>query len=113
MTEKTEAYAYSFKSDLAFAAIVARFREIEPWHWIDRDNDNWGAYYSARVLNPPDWGIVKLIADSDHDHFVVNVVLRSEAHPLGSRFEDVHYTLFERLLPAIGARDIVETDLYE
>jgi hypothetical protein len=107
----TEAYAYAFKSDLTPGAIVARFRELGPWEWDDRDSDSWGPYYSAGVLSPPDHGIVKLIAETDH--YVLNVVLRSSAQPVGSRFDDVRDILLDRLLPAIGARDIAETDLYE
>jgi len=53
----TEAYAYAFKSDLTPGAIVARFRELGPWEWDDRDSDSWGPYYSAGVLSPPDHGI--------------------------------------------------------
>jgi len=107
----TEAYAYSFRSDRTPGAIVTRFRELGPWNWIDRDNDNCGPYYSASVLPDPHRGIVKLIAESDR--YVINVVLRSKAQAVGALFDDVRHTLFERLLPAVGARDIVETDLYE
>ena len=38
----TEAYAYSFTSELTPGAIVARFRELGPWEWDDRDSDDWG-----------------------------------------------------------------------
>jgi len=107
----TDAFAYSFTCDLTPAEIVERFRRAAGWPWLERDNDNWGPYYSASVLPDPHRGMVKLIAEPDH--YVINVVLRSDASAVGTLFEDVRDTIVDKLLPAIGAKNIHDTELYE
>jgi hypothetical protein len=44
---------------------------------------------------------------------VVNVVLKSDAPDAQAQFDGVRDILFNRLLPAIGARNLTRTDTYE
>ena len=104
----TDLYAYSFQSPLSLAEVFERFRDLGPWRWIERDNDNWGEYISARVLHDPHDGMVKLIIDSGR--FIINVYLRSDQPSARAEFAAVRDTIFQRLLPAISATDIVKTD---
>lgn len=107
----TEAYAYIFKSDLSLPQVLSRLQEISPWSWIDRENDRWGDYISAGALPDPDYGIVKII--EDEGRYVINVVLESERADGASSFAEVRDAIFKHLLPALGAREIATTDLYE
>jgi len=52
--------------------------------------------------------MVKLITDSGR--FTINVYLRSDQPGAGAEFATVRDTIFQRLLPAISATDIVATD---
>lgn len=104
-------YAYSFRSDLKLPDMLARLRELGPWRWIERDNDRWGEYISARALPDPNGGTVKIIEEPDH--YVVNVVLESEQPDAQALFDSVREILFDRLLPALGATGLARTDTYE
>lgn len=92
---------------MALPAILARLNELGPWRWIERENDRWGDYISARALPEPDEGMVKILVDGDH--FVANLVL--EAEP--AKLDAVHDTLFTYLLPGIGATKVTETEHFE
>ena len=100
--------AYSFRSPLALEQMFAKLNELGPWRWIERDNDRWGEYISARALPDPDHGMVKIFVEPDH--YAVDMVLESEAH---TKLDAVYDTLFTYLLPALGATDVKETDHYE
>ena len=92
---------------------------------IERDNDNWGEYISARALHDPHGshdGMVKLITDDDghrpfyrvwgsgRRRFIINVYLRSDQPGARAEFATVRDTIFQRLLPAISATHIRKTD---
>ena len=105
-------YAYSFQSDLPLAEIFERFKKIGPWRWIERDNDRWGEYISSRVLPLPEHDcMVKLIVEPDR--YAINVCLDSEHPDARKLFDQVRVTLFYKLLPAIGARDLAEVQDYD
>jgi hypothetical protein len=104
-------YAYAFRSDLQLPEVLARLNEVGPWSWIERDNDRWGEYISALALPDPHRGTVKIIVEPDH--YVVNVLLTSQDPDAEALFESVRETLFDRLLPAIGATGLARTDTYE
>jgi len=97
--------AFSFRSRLALEDLFAKLNELGPWRWIERDNDRFGGYISARALPEPDYGIVKIFVEPDH--YVVDLVLESDAH---TKLDAVYDTLFTYLLPALGANDVRETD---
>lgn len=107
----TDVYAYRFKSELSLEQIFTQFKDLGPWRWIERDNDNWGEYISARTLQDPHYGMAKLIVETDH--YVINVLLRSDEPDADHQFDSVRRVLFDRLLPAIGAHELEETDDYE
>lgn len=104
-------YAYAFKSRMSMAEIRERLNDVGPWRWIDRDNDNWGEYISARALPDPDLGIAKILAEDDH--YVINVKLESARADPQSEFKEAENTVFRRVLPAIAAYEIKRTDDYE
>ena len=121
----TDLYAYSFQSPLSLAEVFERFRDLGPWRWIERDNDNWGEYISARALHDPHGshdGMVKLITDDDghrpfyrfwgsgRRRFIINVYLRSDQPGARAEVATVRDTIFQRLLPAISATHIRKTD---
>jgi hypothetical protein len=104
-------YAYSFRSDLPLPDMLARLRELGPWRWIERDNDRWGEYISARALPDQPRSTVKIIQEPDQ--YVVNVVLESEQPDAQALFDSVREILFDRLLPALGANGLAPTETYE
>jgi hypothetical protein len=104
-------YAYSFQSDQSLDEIFARFNQIGPWRWVRRDNDSWGEYISSGVLHDPHYGILKLIVEPDH--YAINVMLKSEHPDARDLFDQVRGILFDKLLPAIGARDLIEVQDYD
>lgn len=101
--------AYTFKSRMTLPEILARFREVGPWRWIERDNDRLGEYISARALPEPDQGMVKIFIEDAAEHYVID--LKLEAEPL--KVDAVYDTAFTLLLPAIGATEITESDPIE
>ena len=103
----TDLYAYSFESPLFMEEILSRLREKTTWRWIERDNDSWGEYISARVLDDPHDGMVKLIEEDGR--YIINVYLRSKDASASSEFAHVREVVMQQVLPAIGASDIRET----
>lgn len=104
----TDLYAYSFYSPLSMAEIFQRLDALGTWRWIERDNDNWGEYISARALRDPHDGMVKLI--SDGGRYIINVYLRSDQPGAGAAFAAIRDTVFQQVLPAIDASDILKTN---
>lgn len=100
--------AYAFKSDLTLGEMFSRLQELGPWRWIERDSDRWDAYISALALDEPAWAMVKIFVEEGF--YVVDVLFRSDHPDAQPQYEDVHRTLFERILPAIGGRDIARSD---
>lgn len=103
--------AFSFKSDRTLHQMLAVFRTLVTWPWFRRDNDRWGEYISTSTFPSPDRGIVKIFAEPDH--YAINIVLESDALGAQPRFDAVLEAIFKVLLPAVDAREIVETDTYE
>jgi hypothetical protein len=109
-------FAYSFKTNLSLQQMHARLNEVGPWRWIERENDNWGDYIVARVLPDPDYGVVKIFynpEDAELGNNVVNVSLESDQSDAKTRFASAREILFTRVLPSVGAREMVETGDYE
>jgi hypothetical protein len=104
----TELYAYSFHSPLSMVEVFERLNDLGPWEWIERDNDNWGEYVSARALRDPHDGMVKLI--SDEGRYIINVYLRSNQPDASTEFAAVRDIIFQQVLPALDASDILKTD---
>ena len=97
----------SFRCELSLAEVRARWNELGPWRWVERWSAHWGTYISATVLAAPDWGAVRVVEEARG--FACAVWLESDAADPFGRFLHVHETVFERLLPAIGA-DLIEHD---
>jgi hypothetical protein len=104
-------YAYTFRSALSLPEMLEKLVAAGDWRWIERDSDRWGEYISARVLRDPHSGTVKIL--SEDDHYAVNVMLETEAPDAPALFEQVRATLFDKVLPLIGASGLARTDTYE
>jgi hypothetical protein len=110
-SEMRKGYAYTFRSELTIEGMLTRLTATGTWRWIERESDRWGEYISARVLRDPHSGTVKIIAEADH--FAVNVMLETEDPKAPLLFDQVRETLFDVVLPAIGAAGLARTDTYE
>jgi hypothetical protein len=104
-------YAYSFTSPLSLSQMLAKWNELGPWRWTERDNDQFGEYISTRVLDLPQRGMLKVFVESDR--YAINVMLQSENPNADNKFADIRTTIFERLLPAVEASAISEAETYE
>jgi hypothetical protein len=104
-------YAYSFTTSLAPADVFRRLRADGTWTWIDRDSDRWGDYVSA--VDAPG-AIVKVIpGEPAPDRWTANVAFECEDADADAQAEDLRETLVDRILPAIGARDVRESGYLE
>lgn len=103
--------ACSFRSDLTLDQIRARLNELGPWKWIERDNDNWGPYTSAVFNRAAARAIVKILHEGEGYAVIVHYSWDDPRAP--DDFEAARRILFENLLPAIGARDLAETEDYD
>jgi hypothetical protein len=101
------ARAYTFKSKLSLPQIHAKFSEVGPWRWIERESDRLGDYISARALPEPDEAMVKVFINGET--FAVDLKLKAD--PL--KVDAVYDTVFALLLPAIGATEVTESDPIE
>jgi hypothetical protein len=106
-------FAYNFKSDLSLASIMKRLSELGPWKWYERDNDRFGDFMFAMPAGEPHRSDVKILRDTEKDLYAVNVTFRSEAPDAQAQFDSMRETLFTRLLPGIGARELTKTDDYD
>lgn len=104
-------YAYSFKSPMALAQMLAKWNEIGPWKWTERDSDRFGEYISTRVLELPQRGMLKVFVEPDH--YAINVMLQSDEPNAEEKFGAIRDTIFKKLLPAVDASGICKTETYE
>jgi formylglycine-generating enzyme required for sulfatase activity len=100
-------FEYTFDSDLGLTEMLAKLTEAGPWRWIDRDSDRYGFYISTSVLPRPQKAMIKILVDDDIDRFVVEVSIAADEEATA---EEIERTLFDRLLPTIGARELREVD---
>jgi hypothetical protein len=109
-----ELIAYHFRSELTLGQMLARLGEGGPWTWQERENDAWGPYISAAPLPDARHARIKILIDPDDGSiFAVNVRFESDAPSAATQFEELRTTLFSRVLPAIDAREVTQTDSYE
>lgn len=109
-----ELFAYKFKSTMIIEDMFEHLKTLGPWTWHERDSDRWGFYMSAAPVADADRAIVKILIDPDDlDWFAVNVHFRSEKPAAATQFQELRHVLFSRVLPAIGATELTETDDYE
>lgn len=105
-------FAYKFKSPLTMDEIRNRLNGLGLWKWHERDNDRWGPYTSAAPV--ADVAQVKILTDpADLDWYAVNVSFKSERPTAAADFQNLRHLLFTRMLPAIQASRLTETDDYE
>jgi hypothetical protein len=107
-------FAYNFKSPLSVEQMFERLKELGVWQWHERDNDRWGDYISASPVESARHAQVKILVDpEDTTTFAVNVHFESDDPNAQSQFNDMRQTLFTKVLPAIAAQALTETDTYE
>jgi hypothetical protein len=107
-----EAFAYAFDTALSIAEMFERLNTRGPWRWIERENDRWGDYISARAIDAPHEGIAKILYDDELRRFAINVELASEVPAPQAAFDRVRALVLSQILPAIDARDIAEAEDY-
>lgn len=105
------AYAYAFESPLSLDGLRERFEQLSQWRWLDRDNDRWGEYISARAVPDPHHAMVKVIWDEGR--YVINVFARSDAAGAQAAFDALEATILDQLLPGVDASNVHDTELYE
>jgi hypothetical protein len=103
-------FAYTFDSDLGLGGMLAKLNQVGPWEWVEWNNDRYGMYICAVPRREPRQSRVKILVDDDVDRFAVNAVLYGDDK---ATVDEVERTLLDRVLPAIGARDLKPTDTYE
>ncbi len=109
-----ELFAYKFRSPLTIEQIHATLVALGTWAWHERDSDRWGFYTSASPVPDADHAQVKILIDPDaQDWFAVNVLFQSARPEATSQFAKLRNHLFTRILPAISATQLTETDDYE
>ena len=104
-------YAFAFHSELSLLEMLQRLNERGPWQWTARDNNDWGDYIVAGAIEPPHRGVVKILEDDGH--FAINIELKSEAPDPQVAFASVRSIVLDQILPALEARDVVDTDDYD
>ena len=108
---RVENVAYRFESALTIEAMLPRLNEQGPWKWTERDNDRWGDYLSVIPVGaPPRVANVRIFVEPEHQKvFVVELELRLASLDADADREfrtSTHDTLFNRLLPAVRAREL-------
>jgi hypothetical protein len=111
MREVIRIIAYGFRSKLSFDQIADRLMKGQrQWRWGERDNDNWGRYFSARVC--ADHAIVKVFEEGD-GKFAVNIKYESDADGAEADWNSLHEQVLKELLPSLGAYDTVKVPDYD
>ncbi len=107
----SEHVAYAFRTDLTLPQIYARLQQVGPWEWYERDNDRWDNYLSASPTEEPVDVGVKIFVE-DRGLYVADILFRYREEDAEARaeYDAVRKTLLERLLPALGARDVQPAD---
>lgn len=106
--------AYHFRSELTLEQMLARLGEHGLWTWQERENDAWGPYISAAPVPDARHAQVKILIDPDDGNiYAVNVRFESDEPAAETQFAELRETLFSRVLPAIDACELAETDSYE
>lgn len=106
----TRHFARLFDCPLTVEQIRARFNELGPWTWRERDNDRWGDYMSTAPFGTQH-AMVKVLHDGTD--WAINVYFFSDLPEAETQYLTMHETLFERLLPAVGATNFRSTETYE
>jgi len=107
----TTVFAYAFAVDLTLEQLFARLNQAGPWRWTMRDSEHWGDYISTRVVPAPDDAMVKIYVEPDH--YVVNASFESEHPDATAKLQELRSTLLEKVLPALGARDVTPAETYD
>ncbi len=106
----TLAEAYSFQSPLAVEEMLDRLNQAGPWTWSLRDSDTYGFYLRCRpdssstklriVGPPPDYLLAISFDPTDVDNNPV-----ADHTPA----DELARLILDRILPALDARDVKET----
>ena len=103
--------ACAFKSRLSLSRMLARLNQVGPWDWVERCNDHWGEYIAAGPWPSPHRGSVIVL--EDRRRFILNLTLTSDEPDAEAQFTSVRKVVFERIMPAIGARRLRPTNTYK
>ncbi|MBI4700709.1 MAG: hypothetical protein HY744_06025 [Deltaproteobacteria bacterium] len=106
--EFEEVGAWAFKSDLSLAQMLAALGAQGRWQWSERDSDYWGDYLSAWAYD--DCARVRIFEEDDF--FVVDLLFESSAADAAEKWQAFQDEIMTGVLPALGARDVAETESY-
>lgn len=105
--------AFTYRCDLTLAQQLERLNARGPLQWVERDSHWYGDYLTTKAH--PDYAYFKIFDDAKNGRFVLN--LKFVADPDRPSFEDELRELValarERVLPALDARDVEETEPYD
>ena len=79
--------------------------------WIERDNDNYGEYISARAHG--DHGFYKIYYDDRRDGYCFTIKFTCERPTLDEEFAELKRIALDEILPWIDARDIRQRDTWD
>ena len=101
---------YLFDSQLKIREMLKALNCLPLWKFFERDSDRWGIYTSSFAERP---GVVAVKIIEDQGRYAVNLSYESTGPGAAEDWDKVLRELFERILPAIGAANILETSDYE
>ena len=102
--------AYSFDSDLSISAMLPVLNKLGLWLFVERDNDRWG-FYIVSNAGRPEVAAVHII--QPWRRYSVNIRYESTDPRAPEDWAKMFGELYDRILPAIGARDIQVTEYDE
>ena len=100
--------AYSFSTPLELNKIFTRLNERGPWRWMERDSEYYGDYLSC--LTCPEGAKIKIFEEGEQ--YVLNIRYKRDAPEAPAEWEELQRDIFERILPAVEARDLKPTEGY-
>lgn len=107
MTTKRIA-AFSFLCPLDLEAILRVFETIGTWKWTRHDSDTYGDYLIGWPPSSDETHRVRLFCKTTH--YVIDFDYDWAALNKGKTADHIVLFVRDRLLPAIGAGDVQETD---
>ena len=106
--------AYTFESDLTIREMLPALDQLGLWGFVERDSDRWGVYTSSCAARPGT-GAVKILEGDGEDagRYLVIISYESTDSNASEDFTKMRGELFDKFLPAIGARRIQPHSDYE
>jgi hypothetical protein len=101
--------AFEFRTPLKLEEIMEKLTALGPWRWQVRDSETYDDYLAT--LPDPTHTKTQIIPDGER--FVVNIYYNDEYKKPSLSFDEIQRIVLDRLLPAINATGIKDTDNLE